>query len=139
MTALTFLLYVAGVFAMVLGLLHFSFPRRFGFVQALSAHNAVPPFRLLFYRYEMRPSDLLGIVYVMNHCVSYVIVLVGVVDLFAENWLMTFPGSLMAGAITGFWLMRAFAQLFLGRRRGDWLAIAWFAGLAALHLIAATR
>lgn len=124
MTPLILLLQGIGVFAVILGLLHFTFPTRFGFVQVLRASNSpTPSFRLLFYYYDVKHSDLLGIVYVMNHCVSYVIVAVGVLDLFAARWLTTFPGSLAAGAIAGFWFTRAITQFYLGRRRGDWLAI----------------
>jgi hypothetical protein len=140
MSVLTILLYAAGAFAIVLGLLHFTFPKRFGFLLALSTDSApVPPFRLMFYRYDMKRSDLRGIVYVMNHCVSYVILAVGVYDLFAPRWLGTFPGSLTAGVIAGFWFMRAGTQFYLGRRRGDWFVVIWFAFLGALHVAAAVR
>lgn len=140
MRTLCFPLYAAGLFAIVLGLLHFTFPRRFGFFQALEADTpAVPPFRLLFYRYDMKRSDLRGIIYVMNHCVSYVILFAGVFDLFAANWVGTFSGSVAAAAIGGFWLMRAGTQFHLGHRRGDLFVVAWFALLAGLHLAAAIQ
>ena len=140
MSVLTLLLYAAGVFAIVLGVLHFTFPTRFGLLLALGAASSpVPPFRLFFYRYEMKRSDLRGLVYVMNHCVSYVIVAVGVYDLFATRWLGTLPGLLAAGAIAGFWLMRAGTQFYLGRRRGDLFVITWFVLLAALHVAAAAQ
>jgi hypothetical protein len=93
----------------------------------------------MFYRYDMKRSDLRGIVYVMNHCVSYVILAVGVYDLFAPRWLGTFPGSLTAGAIAGFWFVRAGTQFYLGRRRGDWFVVAWFGILGALHVTAAVQ
>lgn len=122
-------LYASGAFAIVLGLLHFTFPNRFGFLAALPRDGApVPPFRLSFYRYEMKRSDLRGIIYVMNHCVSYAIVAAGVFDLFSSRWLGTFPGSLAAGAIAGFWFVRAGTQFYLDHRRG---------GLVRGHLICA--
>jgi hypothetical protein len=140
MSTLTILLYASGGFAIVLGLLHFTFPKRFGFFAALPIDGApVPPFRLLFYRYDMKRSDLRGIIYIMNHCVSYVIVAVGVFDLFASRWLGTFSGSLAAGTIAGFWFVRAGAQFYLGQRKGDWFVIALFAFLATLHLLAAVQ
>ena len=108
MTQLIILLNLCGLFAVVLGLLHFSFPEKFGFAAVLPKEGvSIPPFRLAFYRYEMKSSDLRGIIYVMNHCVSYVILVSGVFDLFAQKWLGTFPGSLAACLIGGFWLMRA--------------------------------
>lgn len=140
MNVLTICLYVSGVFAILLGLLHFSFPRRFGFLAALPTDGApLPPFRLLFYRYDMKRSDLRGIVYVMNHCVSYSILAAGICDLFASRWLGTFCGALAAGAIAGLWFVRALTQFYLGRRRGDWFVVVWFALLGAVHIVAALQ
>ena len=131
---------MAGVFAIVLGLLHFTFPKRFGLLQALPTDDGpLPPFRLLFYRYDMKRSDLRGIVLVMNHCVSYAILAVGMYDFFAPRWLGTFPGSLTAGAIAGFWFVRAGTQFYLGRRKGDWFVFAWFAFLGVLQVAAAVQ
>jgi hypothetical protein len=114
MITLTILLYAAGAFAVVLGILHFTFPERFGFLAALPADGTpVPPYRLLFYRYDMKRSDLRGIIYVMNHCVSYAIVAAG----------------------AGFWFVRAGKQFYLGRRPGDWFIVVWFSLLDVLHLI----
>jgi hypothetical protein len=138
MNALAILLYAAGAFAIVLGVLHFSFPTRFGFFAALSAKGpAPPPYRLLFYRYEMKRSDLRGIIYVMNHCVSYAILAIGVFDTFAGWWVGTLPGALASGTVAGFWIVRAGTQFCLGRRRGDWFVALWFAALGTLHVVAA--
>jgi hypothetical protein len=140
MTILAISLYAAGVFAVLLGFLHFTFPKRFGFLAALPTDGAaVPPFRLLFYRYDMKRSDLLGVIYVMNHCVSYTILALGLFDLFNSRWLNTSPGSLVAGVIAGFWFVRAGTQFYLGRRRGDWFVFTLFTLLAALHIVAAFR
>ena len=87
----------------------------------------------------MKRSDLRGIIYIINHCVSYAIVVVGVFDLFASRWLGTSSGSLAAGTIAGFWLVRAGTQFYLGHRRGDWLVMALFAFLATLHVVAAVQ
>lgn len=138
MSALNWLLSAAGVFAVVLGGLHFSFPRRFGFSATLAGDQPeVPPFQLGFYRHPLKRSDLRGIIYVMNHCVSYAIVAAGVFDLFNARWLGTLPGSVASGVVAGFWFMRAGAQFYLGRRRGDWLVFWWFAGLGVLQVVAA--
>ena len=131
---------VAGAFAVVLGVLHFTFPQRFGFMRAIPLDGApLPPFRLSFYRYETKRSDLRGLVYVMNHCASYTIVAAGVFDLFASRWLGTFPGALAAAVVAGFWFVRAGTQFYLGRRWGDWLVVSWFALLGALHVLAAVQ
>ncbi|MEP6664279.1 MAG: hypothetical protein ABJC04_11515 [Verrucomicrobiota bacterium] len=122
----------------MLGILHFTFPTRFGLLAALPANGTeVPPYRLLFYRYDMKRSDLRGIIYVMNHCVSYAILASGIFDLFAARWLETFPGALASGTIAGFWFMRASTQFYLGRRPGDWFVFFWFTMLGALQLFAA--
>jgi hypothetical protein len=140
MTILAISLYAAGVFAVLLGFLHFTFPKRFGFLAALHIDGApVPPFRLLFYRYEMKRSDLVGVIYVMNHCVSYAILAVGVFDLFNSRWLNTSSGSVAAGVIAGFWIVRAGTQFYLGHRRGDWFVFAVFTLLALSHMVAAFR
>ncbi len=138
MNVLSLLLYAAGVFAVILGMLHFSFPRRFGFLAALAGEDPrVPPFRLGFYRHELKRADLRGIVYVMNHCVSYTIVAAGLFDLCNTRWLGTVPGSIASGVLSGFWFVRAGTQFCLGRRRGDWLIFLLFAALGGLQLVAA--
>jgi hypothetical protein len=140
MSTLTVLLYATGAFAVLLGILHFTFPERFGFLAALSDDGApVAPYRLGIYRYEMKRSDLRGIIYVMNHCVSYAIVAIGFFDGFAARWLGTFPGALAAGTVAGFWFVRAGTQFYLGRRPGDWFVFVWFSLLGALHIIAAVQ
>ena len=99
----------------------------------------VPPFRLWFYQYDMKQSDLRGIIYVMNHCVSYAILASGVFDLLASRWLGTLSGALTAGTVAGFWFVRAGTQFYLGHRKGDWLVFTWFALLGGLHVVAAIQ
>jgi len=135
---LLILFYISGAFAVLLGLLHFTFAERFGFFVALPLDGPpVPPFRLWFYHYDMKRSDLRGIIYVMNHCVSYTITMIGVFDLFCSKWIGTFSGELGAAAIAGFWFLRAGTQFYLGRRKGDWFVIIFFALLGLLHLVPA--
>jgi hypothetical protein len=50
----------------------------------------------VFYSYEMQRSDLRALFYVMNHCVSYAIISVGVFDMFAPRWLGTLAGAVAA-------------------------------------------
>src|SRR6185436_874501 len=140
MNVLLMLLYVGGAFALVLGVLHFTFPTRFGLVAALAVEGPPPPqYRLLFYRYDMKRSDLRGVIYVMNHCVSYSILVVGVFDCFAARWIGTLPGTVGAGAVAGFWFVRAGTQFYVGKRRGDWFVVFWFTMLAVLHIVAAVQ
>ena len=140
MSFLPLLLYASGVFAVLLGVLHFTFPERFGFLAALPKDSTpTPPFRLWFYRYQMKRSDLRGIVYVMNHCVSYAIVSMGVFDLFTSRWLGTRAGAVAATVIAGFWFVRAGTQFYLGYRKGDWFIFACFGCLGALHIAAAVQ
>lgn len=135
---LEFLLNGAGIFALILGALHFTFPVRFGFMNVLEPEGSpIPPFRLWFYHYQMKRSDLRGIIYVMNHCVSYTIMACGAFGLAASWWLGTIPGSIAAIVVAGFYLLRAISQLYLGKRKGDWLVLAWFLLLGVLHLFAA--
>jgi hypothetical protein len=136
----TVLIYAAGVFAVVLGILHFTFPERFGFRAALSGEGSpLPPFRLWFYRYDFKRSDLYGVVCVMNHCVSFTILSIGVCDLLAGYWLGTTAGVLLTVWIAAFWFIRAATQLYLGRRRGDWFVVAWFSLLGIVHVFAAVQ
>lgn len=138
MNVLGGLLYAAGGFAVILGWLHFSFPRRFGFLSVLAdGPSEVPPFRLGCYRHDLKRSDLRGIIQVMNHCVSYAIVAAGVFDLLHAHWLGTDSGAIASVVVAGFWFMRVGTQFHLGRRRGDWLIFLFFAGLGGLQLGAA--
>ena len=140
MTFVRIFVYAAGAFSVVLGVLHFTFPERFGFRAALSGEGPpLPPFRLWFYRYDFKRSDLYGVVRVMNHCVSFTILSVGVCDLLGKFWLGTTAGTILAGWIAAFWFVRAATQLYLGRRRGDRFVVAWFGLLGIVHVLAALR
>lgn len=59
---------------------------------------------------------------------------IGLVDLVAADWLRSDAGRGVALWIAGWWILRAGSQLWLGRRWGDWLIIAWFLALSALHI-----
>jgi len=128
-----------GVFAVILGVLHFTFPRRFGFLELLAGDQpAPPPFRLGPYRKDLSRSDVLGVVYVMNHCASFVILSIGAFDLCAPLWLGASAGAVASLWAAGFWWVRAVAQVHVGRRRGDWLVMAFFTALGVVQALAAT-
>lgn len=132
------LLYASGAFTVALGVAHFFFPRLLDFEQAVPRDGeALRPFRLGPVRYATTRADVRGIAWVMNHAASYVLVTVGALDLSWSSWLADSHGALLAGWIAGWWLLRAGSQLYLGRRRGDWLILAGFAALAAIHGMAA--
>lgn len=131
-------LFGIGVFGVVLGLLHFTFPRRFGYRAALEPHDAPHgAFVLGPYRRNLTRHDLIGIISVMNNPVSYAIVLCGVFDL-AAPWLLGTPGGAWGSlAVGGFWLTRALSQFAVGRTRNNWLVFGYFLALAVLQVIAA--
>jgi hypothetical protein len=136
------LLVVAGAFSFALGTLHFFLPTLLDYRSVVLDHapdwKPRRPFRVWLTRYTVTLRDRYGIVWVMNHTASYALVLIGLVDLLAVDWLRGTPvGHLAALAIAGFWLLRAGTQLTLGRRSGDWLILAWFAALGLLHLFLA--
>jgi hypothetical protein len=140
MTLLPQALRVAGIFALLLGLLHFYFPALLDFRGAIPVTGAsLQPLRLLGYRYQTTRRDVYGIAWVMNHCVSYVIVRIGGIDRFAPLWLGAAAGRILALWIAGFYAVRAGSQLYLGQRRGDGLVLVGFSSLALLHLGAAGR
>lgn len=128
-------LFVSGVFTVVLGAVHFFFPVLLDFEHAIPARgDPLKPFRLGPIRYATRRSDVHGIAWVMNHAASYVLVTIGLIDLFSVSWRSTPAAPLLALWIAGWWFLRAAAQLYLGRRRGDWLILIGFAALGLLHL-----
>ncbi len=139
------LLVLAGIFTLILGLLHFFFPLMLDFRSVVLDR---PPdwkparaLRLWPSRYIVTLSDRLGVIWVMNNAASYTLVAIGLVDLLAGRWLTTDPGAgrILALWIGGLWLVRAVTQLTFGRRLGDWILLVYFCLLAALHLVAAVR
>lgn len=130
------LLYVCGVFALVLGALHFFFPLLFDFRGAIPRDGApLKPFPLLVTSYRTIRSDIYGLVWVMNGAASFAILTVGLLDLSWNVWLGSAYGALIAIWIALFYFIRAASQLALGTRRGDWLILAAFAALGILHIL----
>lgn len=134
---------LAGVFTLVLGIAHFFLPALLKYREALLDHPAgwkpAHPFRLWPSRYTVTLTDLYGILWVMNHAASYVLVSLGLLDLFGAEWLQSGAGRWLALWIAGWWLLRAASQLYLGRRAGDWLILVWFAAFGLLHLAIALQ
>lgn len=140
--ALLTALRLAGIFAVGLGALHFFFPRLLDFRAAIPADGPpLRPLRLPGTRlaYATTRGAVHGIAWVMNDCVRYTILSIGVADVLAARWITTPHGRLLAAWIAGFYAVRAASQRYLGRRRGDWLVMAAFAALGALHLVTAFR
>jgi hypothetical protein len=135
------LFYLTGPFAILLGGLHFFFPMLFDFEHAIPKDGpALKPFRLWRIRYGTTRQDVRGIAWVMNHFVSYNLVAYGVIDLLWRTWLSGPLGVWVCVWLAGGWFVRAAAQLYLGRRLGDWLILAGFALIGLIHvLVAITR
>lgn len=135
MITLAPLLYLTGVLTIALGILHFFFPILFDFNHAIPREGApLEPLRLGPVLYHTARRDVWGIAWLMNHHVSYVLVTIGIVDLLPALWLRGASGAAVAMWIAVWWFMRAATQLYLGRRRGDWLILVAFASFGALHL-----
>ena len=136
LTTLRLSLALTGVFSLTLGAVHFFFPVLLDFERAIPKEGPpLKPFRLGLIRYNTRRSDVYGIAWVMNHATSYVLVSIGLVNLY---WAITGNVSQpLALWIAGWWFLRAGSQLYLGRRWGDWLILAGFAALGVIHVMAA--
>ncbi|HEY7780259.1 MAG TPA: hypothetical protein VIC85_08620 [Ktedonobacterales bacterium] len=135
---LTALLLLAGAFTLCLGLVHVILPALLDY-RAVILDRDPPrkpprPFHLRPTRYVVSLADRYGIVWIMNHAASYGLISIGLLDLLASGWLRGDPGRLVALWIAGWWFVRAASQLYLGRRLGDWLLLAWFAGLGLIHV-----
>ncbi len=129
------LLMVAGCYTVILGIVHFFLPYLLDFDHAIPKDGLVlKPFRLFLYSYGTTRGDIRGIAWVMNYAVSFTLVSIGVLDLLFNFW-KDFPcAKILILWIALWWVIRAFTQLYLGRRRGDWVLLIWFLSLAALHL-----
>lgn len=132
------LLLAAGAFTLALGAVHVVLPALLDYRSVVFDRPAdwkpPRPFRLWLTRYIVTQRDRYGIIWVMNFAASYVLLSIGLADLFAADWLRSDGGRVVALWIAGWWIVRAASQLWLGRRWGDWLIIAWFLTLAALHV-----
>ena len=128
----------AGMFSVAIGIVHVAIPRIVRYRLAIGADGGglagLGPIGVGPLSYQLQRSDLVGIAWVMSNAASYVLVTIGVVDLaWAAGW-RGIPLGVGATWIAGWWAIRAVSQLAIGRRRGDILAVAWFAALAAAHV-----
>lgn len=130
----------AGAFTLALGIAHLGIPRLVGYraaigrVEAAGLRDSLPRLGLNSFSYRLRPSDLIGLTWVMSNAASYVLITIGLLDLaWAAGW-RGVPVALGATWIAGWWAVRAASQFALGRRSGDVLLAAWFAALAVVHL-----
>ena len=129
-------LFIAGLFTLTLGSVHFFFPKLLDFAHAIPKDGPpLRPFHLGPIRYATQRSDVHGIAWLMNHHTSFVLVSIGLIDIFGGRWLQSPTGRWLALWISAWWFLRAASQLYLGRRRGDWLILAGFSALAVLHLL----
>lgn len=132
---------LGGTFTLTLGIVHLAIPLLMDFDHAIPAADGTSaPLRSIGFgrvRYHVLRSDVRGIAWVMSNAASYVLITLGIADLASAAWLSTDHGRLLAVWAAGWWAIRAGCQLLLGRRIGDWLVAAWFAGLAGIHAAAA--
>jgi hypothetical protein len=132
------ILAMMGVFSVTLGTLHFFFPHLLDFEHAIPATGSrLKPFQLGPLRYNTQRSDVHGIAWVMNHAASFVLVSIGLLN---GYWAVAGAVQpLLALWIAGWWFLRAGSQLYLGRRRWDWVVLAGFALLGLIHLALGLR
>lgn len=133
---LGWLLSGAGVFTLALGLVHIAVPALLDYRAPMLSEVAAKlprPFHVWPTRYQVTARDRYGIIWMMNLAASYGLITIALADLFAQTWLRG-PGSLVSLWIAGWWLVRAAAELALGRRLGDWLIMAWFVALGVIHV-----
>jgi hypothetical protein len=126
-----------GCFSLILGSVHFFFPVLLDFEHAIPRQGQpLKPFHLPFIHYPTTRQDVYGIAWVMNHAASYVLVTLGLMDILWAWWLPSENGNLLALWMAGWWFLRAGSQLYVGRRRGDWLILLGFASLGVWHVVA---
>ena len=129
-----------GFYTVVLGAIHFFLPYLLDFDRAIPKLGpALKPFRLLGFSYKTTRDDIRGIAWVMNHSVSYALVTIGIVDLVWPFWRNASFATAVYLWVALWWIIRAFSQLYLGKRRGDWLILAWFLLLGVFHAYLAIR
>jgi len=133
----------AGLFSLVLGIVHLWVPRIFALDRAIGTDGpSVPELGSLGrgpWTYRRRRSDAVGIAWVMSNAASYVLMSVGILDLAWVAGDRAVPMGMAGLWIAGWWAIRAGGQFTVGRRRGDIAIAALFAMLAALHVALAIR
>ena len=130
------LVVLAGVLTLAPGATHFVYPARFGYRHIFDAYpgpdRTLGPFRLGILSYPMDLRKAYGIIWMMNHHVSFVLVSIGLLEVGAPGRLLRSPE--LALWIAAWWLLRAICQpLLLGRRWYDWLITTGFGLLGVGH------
>ncbi len=134
------LLFIAGLYTITLGTIHFFLPHLLDFDHAIPAEGpALKPFRLFGFSYDTTRTDVRGIAWVMNHSVSFAIVTIGIFDLIWPIWREQSYRPIACSWIALWWGIRAFTQFYLGKRRGDWFVVFWFLSLAGFHFYLAIQ
>src|SRR5262249_9769976 len=104
---LPILLVAAGGVTLLLGLTHFYYPALFSYRLIFDSYpqkdRTLKPFKLGMLRYPMDVDKAYGIVWMMNHHVSLVLVSIGVLEVYAPAWLLA-EGKYLALWIAGWWL-----------------------------------
>jgi hypothetical protein len=125
---------VVGAFALALGMLHFFFPKLLDFENVVMMKGPeLKPFKLLYWSYQTKRADVRGIIWLMNHHVSFVIVSIGIADLLIGQWISNSLSSVILLWMSAWWFLRALLQFYLGTRQGDWLVFGWFLLVAFLQ------
>jgi len=128
---------LCGIFSAVLGLTHIVYPQLFRYRSLIYAESnlnrEIEPFRLWPIVYPLNLHNLYGIIWMMNFHVSFVLISIGIVEVFYPDWLLGPAHSLILW-IAGWWLLRAAFQLMLGRKWHDWLILTGFAILGLIHV-----
>jgi len=134
--SLPILLIACGLFTTVLGAAHFFFPKLFHYRALVytesNLQRELEPFRWGPLTYPLSLDSLYGLIWLMNQHVSFVLVSIGLVEVFYSRWLLH-QASYLILWIAAWWLLRAASQLLLGRTRRNWLVLLWFLGLSVLH------
>jgi hypothetical protein len=132
----------AGVFSLVLGVVHLWVPRVFALDRAIGTDGpSVTELGSLgrgAWAYRRRRSDAIGIAWVMSNAASYVLLSVGLLDLAWAVGQRAVPIGIGGLWIAGWWALRAGGQFTVGRRPGDVAIAVLFAVLALLHHALAT-
>ena len=129
-------LVAVGVGTIALGVWHLGVPVWFHVRLALEhgARSDLPPVRMAPVDYGTTARDVRGVVWIMNLAASYGLITIGMAMLAAPVWVGTPAGRILALWMAGWWVVRAGAQLAMGRRRIDLLVMAAFGALGVLDL-----
>lgn len=134
------LLTVAGAFTVSLGCLHFAFPYLLDFRTAIPRVGpGLKEFALGPVRHPTSRDDVWHVVWLMNFHVSFTLVTIGTVDIFASWWVTNALAPWVLGWIGAWWLIRAGCQLKFESSWKSSCLTALFVGLGALHWLIASR